>query len=149
MKLLEYVVDYVDGQHAYTLLSTKDQPLEYKHFDEWKERTEKDIASLEKKLSEAPDEEKADLQTMLDEEKASYERYYDSMHYTISPSELKFYRETLLPYIYVATPSFLVSGEESATKEFTSLIKQYQDGKIDINRFIREADGKLMMMQSE
>ena len=149
VKLMEYMIDYLYDSDAYTLLSTKTEPVENKYFEEWLEVQQTDLAAYEKSLADAPEEDKEEWQMALDEKKAYIERRTPEMQYDISPYAIQNYREVIMPYVYVVTPTFLDSSDEGATSEFNTLIKQYQDGKIDIERFIREADGKLMMMQNE
>ena len=149
VKLMEYMIDYLYDTDAYTLLSTKTEPVENKYFEEWLEVQQTDLAAYEKSLAEAPEEDKEEWQMALDEKKAYIERRTPEMQYDISPYAIQNYREVIMPYVYVVTPTFLDSSDEGATSEFNTLIKQYQDGKIDIERFIREADGKLLMMQNE
>lgn len=149
VKLMEYMIDNTYDSNAYTLLATKTEPVKNKYFEEWLEIQQEDLAILEKSLAEAPDEEKAGWQEAVDSQKEYIERRTPEKQYDISPYAIQMYRETIMPYVYVVTPTFLDSSEEAATSEFDKLIKQYQDGKIDLERFIREADGKLMMMQNE
>ena len=149
VKLMEYMVDDTYVGTAYTLLSTKTEPVENKYFEEWLEVQQSDLAALEKSLAEASEDLKAEWQTAVDEKKAFIQRRTPEKQYDISPYAIKNYRETIMPYVYVVTPTFLDASDEAATNEFDNLKKQYQDGKIDIERFIREADGKLMMMQKE
>lgn len=149
VKLMEYMIDGLGDMESYTLLATKTEPLESKYFAEWYEREQKALAELETMLTTARDDEKADLQTMIADEKAYIERNISRMQYTISPNAIKTYREVIMPYVYVSTPSFLDTSENAVTGEFDSLMKQYLDGKINIDKFIRDADAKLMMMQSE
>ena len=149
VKLMEYMVEKTYVKMAYTLLSTKTEPVENKYFGEWMERQQEDLAALEKSLAEASEEDKAEWQDAVDRQKEYIQRRTPEMQYDISPYAIKNYRETVMPYVYVITPTFLDSSDEKATSEFDTLKKQYQDGKIDIERFIREADGKLLMMQSE
>lgn len=149
VKLMEYMIADPYERQAYTLFSTKTEPIENKYFDEWLTGNQEGLEQLEKSLAEAPENEKKEWQARVDEQKAYIERVSPAMQYTISPGAIKTYREIILPYVYVSTPSFTVSGDHNTTEEFDSLMRQYQDGKIDINRFIREADSKLMMMQQE
>ena len=149
VRLMEYMIDGIDDMTSYVLMATRTEPLESKYFAEWLEREQKSLADLEAKLATAAEEEKADLQSMIADEKAYMERNMSRMQYNIGPEALKTYREVIMPYVYVRTPSFLDTSEDAVTGEFDSLKKQYLDGKINIDKFIRDADAKLMMMQSE
>ena len=149
VRLMEYMIEKAYVKTAYTLLSTKTEAVKNKYFEEWLEIQQKDLAILEKSLAEASEEEKAEWQAAVEEQKEYIQRRTPEMQYDISPYAIQNYRETIMPYVYVSTPTFLDSSDEKATSEFDSLKKQYVDGKIDIERFIREADGKLLMMQSE
>ena len=149
VKLMEYMIDGIYDSDAYTLLATKTEPLKNSYFDEWLESNQKQLEEMEKNLADAPEEMKADLQSMIADQKAYIERRTSQMQYTISPHAIEVYRETIMPYVYVSTPSFLDASEDAVTSEFNSLKQQYLDGKINIDKFIRDADGKLLMMQSE
>lgn len=149
VKLMEYMIDYIYDTDLYTLLSTKTEPVENEYYAEWLENEQNWIAELEENLANAPDEEKADWQTQLDGERAWFERYEPTMRYNLHPETIAAYREIILPYVFVASPSFMSTSDEATAKAFTSLTSQYKDGKINIDRFISEMDGKLMMMQME
>ena len=149
VKLMEYMIDGLSETEAYTLLATRTEPLENSYFKEWYEREQKSLADMEAALATAREDEKADLQSMIADEKAYIERNTPRMQYSISPNAIKTYREVIMPYVYVSTPSFLDTSENAVTGEFDSLIKQYLDGKINIDKFIRDADAKLLMMQNE
>lgn len=149
VKLMEYMIDGLYESDAYVLLSTKTEPVENRYFKEWLESNQQQLEEMEKELAGAPEEMKADLQSMIADQKAYIELNTARMQYTISPTAIKTYRETIMPYVYVSTPSFLDSSEDAVTGEFNSLKQQYLDGKINIEKFIRDADSKLLMMQSE
>lgn len=149
VRLLEYKIDQLYDRYAYVLRADKTEPIENEYYAEWLENEQANIAAMEKLLAEAPEEEKADWQATLEEERNYFKRYDEEMRWDIHPKAITTYREDILPHVYVAQPSFMDAGDGSATDSFNNLINQYRDGKIDLNRFIKEADGKLMMMQSE
>lgn len=150
VELLKAIISTLSDQRQYVLRASKSEPLENPEFEYWLSESQEELERLEKKLAEAPEEEKKDWEAQIADQKDYIERYTPKNQYMISPGELSFYRDVVLPYVYVSTPSFLVSSDENdATKELKDLIKRYQDGNCDADKFIREADGKLMTMQME
>lgn len=92
-------------------------------------------------------EDKNDYKQMLDEWKTYMEQNAESNRYTVSPAYIQRYQEVILPALYIGKPTVLDSTDN--TSGLKTLIQRYVDGQITIDQFIREADGKLRMIQME
>lgn len=136
--------DEGDSYAAYTLMATRTDPLPNPYFEEMKEQELKTLADLEQAVADASEEDKADMQAALDTEKAWWEEYQRTREYYISAEAIRDHQEKLIPNVYVAEP---MSGQME--EQLRQLIARYRDGNITIDQFIREADGKLLMMQME
>lgn len=101
----------------------------------------------QKAYDEASAEEKNAYKEQLDEFKRYMEQSAESDRYTVSPAYIQRYQEVILPALYIGKPTVLDSTDN--TSGLKTLVQRYIDGQITIDQFIREADGKLRMIQLE
>jgi len=136
----------VDGAWNYLLYADLNEPLRDPNYDRYVADREADIASLEKQIEEAETEaEKAELRETVESIRDYMENYMKYEEYTVSETALAYFRENLLPYIYVMRYNAL--DDENAG--FRSLISRLQEGQMTLDQFIREADNKLRMIRLE
>ena len=75
------------------------------------------------------------------------EQSAESDRYTVSPAYIQRYQDVILPALYIGKPTVLDSTDN--TSGLKTLVQRYIDGQITLDQFIREADGKLRMIQLE
>ena len=145
--MLEYVIKNISDANKVELVAGQTTPIENPWYEEERRQDEADLAMYQKMYDEAPAEEKADYKQMLDDWKTYMEQSAESNRYTVSPAYIQRYQEVILPALYIAKPSVLDSTDN--TSGLRTLVQRYLDGQITIDQFIREADGKLWMIQLE
>lgn len=147
-KFLQFEIENPDDWSAYALRADLTEPLENKYYQENIESYQEWVAEAEKALAEASEEEKADAQMYLEDAQKALKDYEENERWRISSEALQYYRENVLPTVYVKTPTFLDSSSEGPTEEFNSIVNRYRDGQIkSVDQFIKEIDSKLWMMQ--
>ena len=145
--LLEYVINDISDANKVELVAGQTTPIENPWYEEERKQDEADLAMYQQMYDEAPEEQKADYKQMLDDWKAYMEQSAESNRYTVSPTYIQRYQEVILPALYIAKPTVLDSTDN--TSGLKTLVQRYIDGQITIDQFIREADGKLRMIQLE
>jgi len=146
---VEYICDQMEtmeNQMQYVMFSDKTEPLRNDDYDYWVARYEKDIKDLEDQLAKAEtEEEKTQIQEEIDWNREYLEGDMKSIEYTISEESLEYFRENILPYLYVERYTVLRDSDAG----FSTLIDRLEQGQIDVEQFIREADNKLRMVRME
>lgn len=145
--LLEYVIKDISDTQKVELVAGQTTPIENPWYEEERKQEEADLAMYQQMYDEAPAEEKNAYKEQLDEFKLYMEQSAESNRYTVSPAYIQRYQEVILPALYIAKPSVLDSTDN--TSGLRTLVQRYIDGQITIDQFIREADGKLRMIQLE
>ena len=145
--LLEYVINNISDTQKVELVAGQTTPIENPWYEEERKQEEADLAMYQQMYDEAPAEEKNAYKEQLDEFKLYMEQSAESNRYTVSPAYIQRYQEVILPALYIAKPSVLDSTDN--TSGLRTLVQRYIDGQITIDQFIREADGKLRMIQLE
>lgn len=145
--MLEYVIKNISDANKVEMVTGWTTPIENPWYEEERKQDEADLAMYQKMYDEAPEEEKADYKQMLDDWKTYMEQSAESNRYTVSPAYIQRYQDVILPALYIGKPTVLDSTDN--TSGLRTLVQRYIDGQITIDQFIREADGKLRMIQME
>ena len=145
--MLEYVIKNISDANKVEMVAGWTTPIENPWYEEERKQDEADLAMYQQMYDEAPEEEKADYKQMLDDWKTYMEQSAESNRYTVSPAYIQRYQEVILPALYIGKPTVLDSTDN--TSGLRTLVQRYIDGQITIDQFIREADGKLRMIQLE
>ena len=149
---LECLVESILGtQEEYTMCADMTEPLENPSFDRMVESINEYIAQLRVNLDTVEDDEQKEILAQLLEEEEKYAGQMEQYRYTISEEALKYYQEEIASHIFVVHSNFLYNFDpnDQASSEIQSLVSRLMDGQIELEQFIREADGKVRMMQWE
>ena len=131
----------IDNTTAYSLSAEKNEPVPDKFAQQSLEETKRQISVVEKNLETAQGAEKESLEQRLTELKAS-EKSYDDLLWQISKESIDWYRAHT-DSIYVQRYKYL---DFSVMNDLENSLIQ---GKITMERFLREFDEKLNMMKAE
>ena len=145
--LLEYVIKNIRDEQKVELVAGCTTPIENPWYEEQRKQNEADLVMYQKAYDEASAEEKNAYKEQLDEFKLYMEQSAESDRYTVSPAYIQRYQEVILPALYIGKPTVLDSTDN--TSGLKTLVQRYIDGQITLDQFIREADGKLRMIQLE
>lgn len=145
--LLEYVIKNIRDEQKVELVAGCTTPIENPWYEEQRKQNEADLVMYQKAYDEASAEEKNAYKEQLDEFKRYMEQSAESDRYTVSPAYIQRYQDVILPALYIGKPTVLDSTDN--TSGLKTLVQRYIDGQITIDQFIREADGKLRMIQLE
>ena len=66
--------------------------------------------------------------------------------YQISEGAIRYYLDEVVPYVYVKRPTLM---NEDRSGDLSMLMERYIQGQIKLDQFIKDMDGKVMMMQME
>ncbi len=148
LNLMKYKINE-DNQDVFTLstlLADKTEAVPYEHYDEMVEREQKYLAQLEKSLEKADDADKRSIQEAIDWQKEWMEKSMPQQQYRISEGAIRYYLDEVVPYVYVKRPT-LMNKDNSG--DLSTLMERYSQGQIKLDQFIKDMDGKVMMMQME
>ena len=145
--MLEYVIKNIRDEQKVELVAGCTTPIENPSYEEQRKQNEADLVMYQKAYDEASAEEKNAYKEQLDEFKRYMEQSAESDRYTVSPAYIQRYQEVILPALYIGKPTVLDSTDN--TSGLKTLVQRYVDGQITLDQFIREADGKLRMIQLE
>lgn len=148
LNLMKYKINE-DNQDVFTLstlLADKTEAVPYEHYDEMVEREQKYLAQLEKSLEKADDADKRGIQEAIDWQKEWMEKSMPQQQYRISEGAIRYYLDEVVPYVYVKRPT-LMNKDNSG--DLSTLMERYSQGQIKLDQFIKDMDGKVMMMQME
>lgn len=148
LNLMKYKINE-DNQDVFTLstlLADKTEAVPYEHYDERVEREQKYLAQLEKSLEKADDADKRGIQEAIDWQKEWMEKSMPQQQYRISEGAIRYYLDEVVPYVYVKRPT-LMNKDNSG--DLSTLMERYSQGQIKLDQFIKDMDGKVMMMQME
>ena len=145
--LLEYIIQSIDDVSKVELVAGWTTPIENAWYEEEMQQNEETLKSYQQMYDEAAEEDKNDYKQMLDEWKVYMEQSAEGDRYSVSPAYIQRYQEEILPALYIGRPTVLDSTDN--TSGLKTLVQRYVDGQITIDQFIREADGKLRMIQME
>lgn len=145
--MLEYIIKDISDTTKVEMVAGWTTPIENPWYEEEQKQDEETLKAYQEMYDEASAEDKNDYKQMLDEWKTYMEQNAESNRYTVSPAYIQRYQEVILPALYIGKPTVLDSTDN--TSGLKTLIQRYIDGQITIDQFIREADGKLRMIQLE
>ncbi len=125
------------------------EPVERDDFQEQKQRWEQRRALLEQQLSVETDEvTKRDLEDQIQKVTTYIENPSDSLRYEITAAEINFYQQVIIPNMGITYQNQIT--ESSFTGAWAqTLVKQYVNGVINKEAFIRELDQRVQMMRME
>lgn len=148
INLLKYNIaeDNLDVYTLNTLLADKTEPVPNEYYDDMLKSEEKYLAQLEQSLEKADDADKRSIQEQIDWQKEWMEKTMPQYRYQITAGALAYYQQEVVPYVYVKRPT-LMNKDNSG--ELSTLMERYSQGQIKLDQFIKDMDGKVMMMQME
>jgi len=131
-----------------TLFPGNNDPVPNQSFEEDLASWEKTLARIRKQLETASPEERPDL---LDSEKYMSELISKAENYRwdVWAESIAWYREAIAPYLYLVGQTPLNTWKQGKENELYSLMQQYKEGAIPLERFIREIAGRVRMMELE
>ncbi|MBR1683996.1 MAG: hypothetical protein IJ708_02580 [Clostridia bacterium] len=151
LKYLECLVESIKGTRTeYLLCADMTEPLLNPDYDLIVENYKQALELTEQRLANpAEDDDVESLKESLDYLTNAMQNLESEMRYTVSEAHLKWYQEEIAPIMRVAQRTFLTSTENDANTELSTLVGRLSAGQMTLDQFIREADGKLRMMQLE
>ncbi len=148
LNLLKYKIseENMDKYTLSTLMADKTDPVPNEYYDDMVEQEEKYLAQLEKSLEKADDADKRNIQEQIDWQKEWMEKSMPQHRYQISEGAIRYYLDEVVPYVYVKRPTLM---NEERSGDLSTLMERYIQGQIKLDQFIKDMDGKVMMMQME
>lgn len=143
----EYLKNIDPNNTAYALFPDYNEPQVNPNYERDKQNVEEALTELRTSLETAAPENKASLQEQIDymeKELASFEKY----RYYVTEDMLAQYREKISPYLYARQQS-PIDTYTADGNQFNSLMDQYIDGALDMDKFVREMDNRIKMMLLE
>ena len=148
LNLLSCVIEAMDESNRHVLVSSATDPVENKYYDQWLTSEETYLNELRSQLETVDASEKKDYEEMIRSEEEYFEQMKESTRYDIPPEAIAAYHDMILPAAYVRQYNRFTS-DEAGSSELNQLIERYLGGQMSLDQFIRDANGKLMMMQME
>lgn len=159
VEYMEYMADHLPQTVRIALMPEVNEPIEEVFYQQEAKSAREAVAELEarleamraagKELDDDPDSPyydmtKADMEMELDRRHQVLERI-EGDRWVFSEEDIAYYRENVEPYLVTVVDS-VFKGENN---QATSIIRQFVDGSMDAERFIREFDRIVDMMQME
>lgn len=145
---IQCMIEALNDNARCTMLADETEPVRNLYYDQMIKSEEAWLATLEKKLAEADEADKKELESSIEVEKKWLASAEENYYYQISPKQLAFFQEEIAPAMYVRKPTFL-RGADSENEELQTLIDRYLAGQLKTDQFIKAIDSKLQMMQME
>lgn len=149
MTYMEYYVTHLPREEGtITFFPSGGEPVESSYYQRDKAEIQELLDDAKKRLDAADEENKASVR----EEVSNWEEqmeWVESHRYSVTAEQLARYRQELLPLLYIQRQNVLFSSGEQAQTEISSLIRQYLEKAIDRERFLRELEGRIRLMQLE
>lgn len=144
LRYLEGWLQAMQHEDKVMLYPDFDEPLELDGMTRVLERYAGEIAELERQIAAASGAQKRELEGQL-VRKREQMAGQEAMRYHISPEVIAQYRR-LMQHAVLADRSLNVGWGQA---DIRALLMRLKDGQIDLEQFIREAQGKLKLMQME
>lgn len=145
IRYMEAYVAALEESVKASLCPDRNDPVENPYYQSNLDSMEDYLADLNKQLEKATEEDvKEALQERITNYEASIADYRENSRYSITEKSIAAYR-ALDKYFFVPT----VKSNFYQYDEVRSLRNQYQEGLINLDQFIQQADAKLRLMQLE
>lgn len=144
--LAEYV-KHIDPARAIALFPDVNEPIVNKSYEKDKAELQKYYDGLLKSLESADAENKASLQESIDYAKKELDGY-EKYKYNVSADMLEGFRTKLAPYMLAARQTPVTDYGDDGNM-FYNLSQQYNSGAIDLDKYVREMDNRIRMIQLE
>jgi hypothetical protein len=131
-----------------TLFPENNDPVANPNFEEDVVGWEKSLARIKKQLETASPEARADLE---ESEKYMTELIgkAENYRYDVWEGSITWYREAIAPYLYVVGQTPLNTWKQGQENELYTLMQQYKEGAIPLERFIKDMANRVRMMELE
>ncbi|MEA5013915.1 MAG: extracellular solute-binding protein [Candidatus Limiplasma sp.] len=131
-----------------TLFPEHNEPVPNLNFEADVSASKTRLERVQKALESAPPEEKASLE---EEEKylQSWLANAEASRYTVREEAIAEYRENIAPYLYPMSQTPLNTWRNGKENELYTLMRQYKEGAIPLDRFIKEIGNRVRMMELE
>ena len=144
LKYLEGWVAQLSHENRVMLYPDFDEPLELEGMRDVLARYTGEIAALEQQVAAATGAQKTQLETQL-AGKRQQRATQEAMRYHISPQVIAQYRG-LMQQAVLADRTLHIGWNQL---DIRALLRRLQDGQIDLEQFMMEAEGKLRLMRME
>ena len=146
--MAEYLKHLSNESSQYSLFPDHNDELLNPNYEQDKEGLQEAIDNAQQELDKAAPENRAEIQQQIEYMQKDLEDY-EKYRYRVSGEMVAAFREKLYPYFYVTgqTPLNDYSGSEG--NQFVSIVNQFLEGAIDVDKFVKEMDNRIRMMQLE
>lgn len=146
---IAYRMSLLSDAEQILLYNGQYEPVERDDFQKQKESWEQRRSLLEQQLSVETDEvTKQDLEDQIQKVTENIENPSDTLRYAITAAEISFYQQDVIPNMGITYQNQIT--ESSFTGAWAqTLVKQYVNGVISKEAFIRELDQRVQMMRME
>lgn len=142
--LLEYIAQNQTQVFRTTMMPDCNDPIEINGYDRDLEYWTNEVAAVERRLAEDPDN--PDLKDQL----ASYQRVLKNLEeggrWAMTTEDIMRYRENIAPYLTLSTNAY---SSSNASQQMYSVLSRYYDGQVTADEFIQEIDRIVWMVQME
>ncbi len=147
IELLETVAEKIEGADRIAMCPDENEPIKSPYAEENLKYIDEYIASLEKSLEEAGEDEKEIYQEQLDDLLEEKQHYLDEYIWDVSAKNIEQYRKDA-DLIQISTYLGIDMNSDSS-EQMRNLLEQYLDGAVDGQTFMRELDQMYRMMMME
>lgn len=138
---VEYMAEHMDQGAALSLCPDENDPIENKWYQEELQNCKASIADLQERLQSANEENRAEIQTNLDNGLLWLEQV-EARRWDVSPERIAAYREQA-PYMVLNMDDVL------SASSIIELESRYLDGALTAEQYVDEVEQRLRLMRLE
>lgn len=138
---VEYMAEHMDQGAALSLCPDENDPIENKWYPKNLQYARDSIAKIQKSLQAADEENRAEIQTNLDNELLWLEQL-EARRWDVSPQRIAAYREQA-PYMVLNMDDVL------SASSIIELESRYLDGALTAEQYVDEVEQRLRLMRLE
>lgn len=145
LKFIENYIANLRNTARAMMCPEENEPIENPSYHRDLERQKEYIKKMEKKAAEAEGAEKSQMEKSLEMMRDGLKQMESESRYTVSAEAFALYRECMRNGVLKTTRR--LDGQNDDV--LSALHARYEQGQIDLENYIREADTKLRLMQLE
>lgn len=141
MLYVEYVAAHMEQGAKLSLFMNENELIENQWYQDNLQNSQNSIADLQERLHTADEENKADIQSNLDDE-LLWQEQLEARRWDVSPEQIATYREQV--------PSIVLNMDDVlSSSDIIKLSSQYIDGVLTVEQYIGEVEQRLRLMHME
>ena len=142
--LLEYIAQHQSQVFRTSTMPDCNDPIEVYGYDRELESLRNDLAAIERRLEEDPDN--LELKEQLDSYQKIVADLEEQGRWAMTTEEIQWYRENIAPCLTLQTKAYTSAN---ASEQMYTAINRYCDRQMSADEFIQEIDRIVWMVQME